>query len=74
MRWGEIETLMKGGFEAVVDVGARNKYFIRKEEKMYFPISSFQFDRLLEGGYIDSDYRIDREGLLGGEMLIYRGR
>ena len=74
MRRGEIETLMKGGFEAVVDVGARNKYFIRKEEKMYFPISSFQFDRLLEGGYIDSDYRVDRDGLLGGEMLIYRGR
>ena len=74
MRWSEIETLMKGGFEVVVDVGARNKYFIRKEEKMYFTISSFQFDRLLESGYIDSDYRVDREGLLGGEMLIYRGR
>lgn len=76
MRWSEISELMKGGFEVTVDFEEckRNKYFIRKGQ-LHFPISSNQFDRLLEEGYIDSDYRVERgTGLWGADQMIYQGR
>lgn len=73
MKWTEIETMMKGGFEVAIEIGSRNKYFVKKGN-MYFPISSFQFDRLLEEGFVDPDYRVVRDPAYGSDQLIYTGR
>ena len=71
MTWRDIERVIKDEFEVIVEQRwNRNKYWI-KREPAYFEISSLQFDRLLEGGYIDPDYRV---GHNCGEQLIYRGR
>lgn len=70
MTWRDIERVIKDSFEVIVEPRwKKNKYWIRRK-LAYFEISSLQFDRLLEGGYIDPDYRVEN----GGAQLIYRGR
>lgn len=73
MTWRNIQRLIKESF--VVSVEPRrsgNRYWLR-QGAAYYPISSLQFDRLLELGYIDPDYRIERENGLA-EQMIYEGR
>ena len=75
MTWREMQSLMRDSYEVAVEVGSsRNKYWIRKGQ-LYFPILSFQFDRLLEEGYINPDYKINRgSGPFGDNLYIYEGR
>ena len=74
MTWRDIEKLIRQSF--VVSVEPRrsgNKYWIRQNQA-YYPITSLQFDRLLEYGYIDPDYRVEHNRQYETELLIYRGR
>ena len=74
MRWHELSALMKESFDVVVEPRrSGNKYWL-VQQKVYYPISTPQFDRLLEGGYIDPDYRVERDLRYGSQQLIYRGR
>lgn len=73
MTWRDIERIIrKETFDVIVEPRwHRNKYWIRREPA-YFEISSLQFDKLLEGGYIDPDYRVER--INETERFIYPGR
>ena len=72
MTWRDIERVIRDRFNVIVEPRwHRNKYWIRREPA-YFEISSLQFDRLLEGGYIDPDYRVEHIG--EAERFIYPGR
>lgn len=74
MTWRNIERIMHDRFEVVVEIRkVRNKYFIR-QNKAYFEITSNQFEKLLECGYIDPDYRVERDHADETESMIYRGR
>ena len=74
MLWRNIERLIKEHFVIIVEPRrSGNKYWIRQGHA-YFEISSLQFDKLLEGGYIDPDYKVDRSGPYGAEQMIYGGR
>lgn len=67
----EIEKLIRDSFDVIVEPRrSGNRYWI-KQNQAYYPITSVQFDNLLEGGYVDPDYRVEHNG---GEQLIYRGR
>ena len=79
MTWRQIEKVIRGKFEVAVEADCtHNKYWIRKTEPsgpIYYPISSLQFERLLENGYIDPDYRVEHgNGLYGADQMIYEGR
>lgn len=67
----DIEKLIRDSFDVIVEPRRNgNRYWI-KQNQAYYPITSAQFDNLLEGGYVDPDYRVEHNG---GEQLIYRGR
>lgn len=76
MTWRDIEKLMREDhFDVCVEPRrSGNKYWLRQRGNVHYPISSPQFDRLLEGGYIDPDYRVEHNGLYGAEEMVYRGR
>lgn len=74
MQWRTIERIIRERFEVVVEIRkVRNKYFIRQGHA-YYEITSCQFDRLLESGYINPDYRIERDHAYETESMIYSGR
>ena len=75
MTWREIQSLIHGPYEVAVAIDEhKNKYWLRIYG-VHYPISSLQFERLLEQGYIDPEYRMERgTGLWGEDQMIYRGR
>ena len=75
MTWRDIERLIKhSSFILIVEPRrTKNRYWI-SQGHTYFEITSLQFDRLLEGGYIDPDYRRENSGQWSGEALVYEGR
>lgn len=74
MLWRDIERLIKEHFVIIVEPRrSGNRYWIRQGQA-YFEISSLQFDKLLEGGYLDPDYRIERNTMDCTEQMIYTGR
>ena len=74
MTWRDIERLIKhSSFILIVEPRrTKNRYWI-SQGHTYFEITSLQFDRLLEGGYIDPDYKVTRY-MDGTEHLLYNGR
>lgn len=75
MTWRDIERLMHDRFDVGVEVRrGRNKYWFRQGD-VHYSISSPQFEKLLEYGYIDPYYKIEhRSGQYGADLLVYRGR
>ena len=76
MTWREIEKVIKHErFQVKAEISrSRNKYWILVGQ-VHYEISALQFDKLLEGGFIDPDYRVSRDaGQWSGESLIYEGR
>ena len=75
MTWREIEKVIKHErFQVKAEISrSRNKYWILVGQVRY-EISALQFDKLLEGGYIDPDYRRENSGQWSGEALVYEGR
>ena len=75
MTWRDIEKLIREDFDVCVEPHQRkNRYWIRQRGNVHYSISSLQFEKLLEGGYIDPDYKVDRSGLYGAEQMVYTGR
>ena len=74
MTWKEIEKIMKGRYDVIVEVNRdKNKYFMLKDN-VHYKLNSCQFDKLLEGGWIDPDYRLERNSMFGYERHVYEGR
>ena len=75
MSWRDIERLIHSRFEVAVALDEhKNKYWLRIAG-VHYPISPIQFDRLLEEGYIDPEYRMEHgTGQFGEDQMIYRGR
>lgn len=75
MTWREIEKVIKHErFQVKAEISrSRNKYWILVKQ-VHYEISALQFDKLLEGGYIDPDYRRENSGQWSGEALVYEGR
>lgn len=75
MTWREIEKVIKHErYQVKAEISrSRNKYWILVG-KVHYEISALQFDKLLEGGYIDPDYRRENSGQWSGEALVYEGR
>lgn len=72
MTWREIEKVMKNHYDvSVLILRERNAYILRSQGLEY-KITSQQFDKLLEEGWIDPDYRIERNTVT--ERHIYEGR
>lgn len=74
MTWRDIDKIIRERFDVVVEIRrCGNRYWLRQGQA-YLPITSLQFDRLLEGGYIDPDYRVEHNAQYGADQFIYRGR
>ena len=76
MTWRDIERLIRRDrVQVIAEISmSRNKYWIKKEQ-VHYEISALQFDKLLEGGFIDPDYRVSHDaGQWIGESFIYEGR
>ena len=75
MTWREIEKVIKHErYQVKAEISrSRNKYWILVGQ-VHYEISALQFDKLLEGGYIDPDYRRENSGQWSGEALVYEGR
>ena len=80
MTWRQVEKLIRDRFDVAVETEcetAHNKYWIKKWElsgPVYYPLTSHQFERLLDEGYIDPDYHMEYNHGLYGDQMIYRGR
>lgn len=75
MTWRDIEKIMRDdSYDVAVEIRrSGNRYWLR-QQRVYFPITSVQFDRLLEGGYIDPDYRVEHLAAVGADQYVYQGR
>lgn len=70
----DIEKLIRDSFDVIVEPRrSGNRYWI-KQNQAYYPITSAQFDNLLEGGYVDPDYRVEHDLKYGSQQMIYTGR
>lgn len=68
------EFIFQPGAVLVAEIAPeRNKYYIRVMD-VYYKISSKQYELLLQYGYFEENYEIDRAGGMGFEMHIHRRR
>ena len=68
------EIIFQPGTALVAEIAPeRNKYFIRAMD-VHYKISSKQYEYLLQYGYFEEQYEIDRAGGMGFEMHIHRRR